>query len=235
MPRDPFANRVTPGSPWSEAELADLRDLLRDGYGIIDAIRLFRRHRPDRSWLAVRSQASVMLGYYGGKRTVEPAAVRARPQNEVAALMGVDAATVQCWEARGWLPTTRTRARKQAGHGWPRVYIHDTDLHALLEHREAWPAFDPARITDPDLREAALEVRREAGGHWERVADVVAALGYAPAASYRFIRTCPLPLTLTTWKRTNYIWSADVPALAAWIRHPKPRPVKRLENRYATD
>lgn len=234
MTRDPFANRAAHRSPWTPDELADLRDLFHEGYGIFDAIRLFRRRRPERSWLAVRSQAQLMLGYRGyGTRQVEPGAVRVRTQTEVAALMGVDNTTVGVWTARGWLPTTRTRAPRKAGHGWPRVYIHDTDLHALLERREAWPAFDPERIVDPDLREAALAVRAEAGGQWERVSSVVAREGYAPASADRFIRTCPLALTLTTWGRANYIWSADIPAFVAWVRHPKPRPQK--VTRYAAD
>jgi hypothetical protein len=236
MSGDPFANRAAPGSPWSDAEIEELSDLLHEGYGIINAVRLYRRHRPDRSVVAVARQAATLLGHYGSRRPgrprIQPGPVRVRTQIEVAALMGVGTDTVAHWTARGWLPTIRTRRPREAGGRHPIVYIHDTDIHALLERREAWPAFDPERITDPDLRAAAEETRREAGGHWDAAYTILRREGYAGTAG-RYVRECPAPLRLTTWRRVHYIWSADVPAFAAWLRHPAPRPKKEI--RYAAD
>lgn len=221
-PRHPHRSR------WTAQERADLRDLLEQGYGIVDAVRLFRRVHPHRSERGAMHQAGLLLGYRGGER-LAVSVLRVRSQREVSALMGVDPKTVATWVERGWLQVARTRPvrRTEWRRGGPTVLIHDTDVDAFLRHPPAWPSFDPARIADPDWRQAAEEARAAAGGRWVAVADVVGEAGYTRHLASRFIHTYPGAVALTEWRKTHFLWSGDVPAFVSWLRYPGRRPRRK--------
>src|SRR5690606_5115068 len=66
--------------------------------------------------------------------------------------LDVDKVAVTSWVRRGWL-----RARRQRGL-W---FISEPALLDFLENPQHWHLWEPERITEPGLREWALEIRRE--------------------------------------------------------------------------
>lgn len=99
----------------------------------------------------------------------------------LARLLGVHKADVTSWVRRGWL-----RARRRHGL-WS---ISEQALLAFLENPQHWPLWEPERITDPGLREWALEIRRE---RYLTPKQVAARLHYSGNAVRNWIRDGLLP------------------------------------------
>lgn len=89
---------------------------------------------------------------------------------QLPALLGAPAHRAALWRRRGWLEGTWTRGEGKSDGGVCR-YTR-ADLVLFIERREAWPTYDPAAITDPDLRAVALSARRWAGGRWMSVPEI---------------------------------------------------------------
>lgn len=217
---------TTPGGagfrPWTPQEDDDLRELIAEGLPPIAVIRRFRQ-RHKRTENAVRNRID-RLGGLTAMRAPR-AILRIWSQHEVADLFGASIHLPGIWIRRGWLHADYSRRRRNyERRGGPRALITDAALADFLLVRAAWPSYDPARITDPIWREVAQEARAEAGGHWVRATDLARAWGFAPLGFARLITDCPWPLTTTMWGKANYVWSADVPTLRAYVDHPKPRP-----------
>lgn len=106
------------------------------------------------AWLLRRSGTSVRLR---AKRlrhrlTRTPATMSAR---EVARLLGVRCSkTVTDWIARGWLP-----ARNGGELDRPLWRVPREAVEAFVDNPDYWMAWAPERVTDPELRRWAIQIR----------------------------------------------------------------------------
>lgn len=71
-------------------------------------------------------------------------------------LFGVDSKTVAWWINQGWLPAAASKI--DMGRGCVR-FIQRHDLEAFLADEAYWHLVDPARITDHNLRNWAIDIR----------------------------------------------------------------------------
>ena len=67
-------------------------------------------------------------------------------------------------------------------------------------------------MTDPDLRDEADRLRREAGGHWMNRRMLAEEYGFAESTVLSWFRKGQLPNPYRR-KKSLYVWSAD---LADW-------------------
>lgn len=74
----------------------------------------------------------------------------------VGEILGVDEKTVAAWLRRGWLSGRRLQLRRGRSRQWR---VTELDLYAFLDDRAHWHRWEPARITDRDLREWAETMR----------------------------------------------------------------------------
>lgn len=92
----------------------------------------------------------------GRRRGTTRTTAGGQPLAVIARMFGVDDTTVAWWVGRGWLRASRTAA--QVG-GRSFTMVDRTDLLGFVRDERRWHLFDPARITDPVLRDEAREVR----------------------------------------------------------------------------
>lgn len=148
-------------------------------------------------------------------------------RGEVARLFGVNDKAAVFWQQRGWLPRTRNGAssieRQQQEHARGRIrpgkhsaYLITLDaVHAFIENRETWVAWEPKQITDERLRAYAQELRQLADGHWLATAEVAARLGYSPGTVcyWRYAQYMHAVRTVK-YGSAVFFWSAD---LEQWV------------------
>lgn len=135
--------RCTPHLVWTQARRFRLMTLIDQGLGDIEIAR-----KMDTTAAAVHvARRRYKIG------GVYQHALSARA---VAEMMGIGCAkTVTAWIERGFL--VGKRIRHQGPHRtW---LIQRSDLWAFVEDEQTWHVWATARITDPDLRRHAEEVR----------------------------------------------------------------------------
>lgn len=138
------------GRVWTAAERFQLDDFIHQGYSY-DTIAK-RLGRSTNAVLIQRQKQRI------GHRTVSGVL----SCMDVARLLGLGCPkTVAGWIARGWLPARNARPRRARRAVWR---IQELDLWDMLQNRDTWMAWEPARITEPGLRAWATALRR-AGRH----------------------------------------------------------------------
>lgn len=150
----------------------------------------------------------------------------------LAVVFSTTATKVRRWLRSGALVGQRNRTEKRRAPQQRKVLITEQAVLDFLAVRAEWPSYDPADITDPDLRAEALRLRAEAGGHWLKLADWARARGYTPAAAQQWVAAGVLPAI--TYGRVLYGWSADLDGWqpppgwsVAWNAAGRPRPGPR--------
>jgi hypothetical protein len=103
--------------------------------------------------------------------------------------------------------TVRHRVRKE--RKWQPILIDMTTFADFLANRRYWMVWDADAITDPDWRDEALRLRREADGHWIAMADWCRAHHYSPITSWFWIHDGLLP-SAVQWGRRWYVWSREL-------------------------
>jgi excisionase family DNA binding protein len=102
---------------------------------------------------------------------------------QVMRLFGLTAkATLNRWIARGWLTPTSAR--------FYRFPIEQ--MHALIANGDTWMAWDAAKISDPDLRAWALDLRRE-GPRWLTTREAAQRLHVVERTVWEWIQRGYLP------------------------------------------
>lgn len=195
-----MASPKLPRRLWSEDETASAIEMLANGIPTTKAAKALRR-----TPLALRCQihaqgATVTAIRRGG-------AVQTRTAQGVARLFGADCLSVARWIRRGWLAAVRDDLKRRKTRHY---HVHDTAIQAMIDNRATWMGWDPARITDPEWREYAQQVRAEAGGHWLTTPEIAASLGYARHTVTEWVLRGRLPATQVG--RLFYVWSADLAA-----------------------
>lgn len=166
-------------------------------------------------------------------------------RGEVARLFGVNDKTAVYWQKRGWLPRKRNGAssieRQRQDRVGFRVFFKEVTgfeanetpsepfrpgkhsaylitldaIHAFIENRDTWVAWEPAQIADESLRAYAQELRQLADGHWLTTAEVAARLGYSSktVCYWRYAQYMHAVRTVK-YGSAVFFWSAD---LEQWI------------------
>lgn len=184
--REPIVSRA-----WTTAEVDQLLDLIDQGHGYaVIAERMGR----------TRSQVIRKCKRLGVCITRSPTHLSG---GQVIALLGLaNIKVVSGWIRCGWLPATNAATVER-----PYWRIQWDDLTAFMEgRREAWIVWHPDRITDPDLRAWAHEVR--AGPHrWLTTREVATRLHVNPNMVNIWIRRRLLSAVLhDKW----WVWSGDL-------------------------
>lgn len=200
-----------PGPRWTPREVDRLIDLIDQGYGYAHIARRLKR-----SELAVTLKAK-RLGY---QLLSTRAALTA---SDIARLLSLRCAKV----VSIWIRRYGLKARNASRSVRPLWRVQWEKLCAWLEDPAHWMAYDPARCTDPPLREHLLEIR--AGQpRWLRLGDVARRYCVSFQAVAQWITRGHLPAT-----RYGNWWIRESD-LAGWLppcersRTGIPRGVRRL-------
>jgi hypothetical protein len=157
------AGRISPAERarfrrWTNAELAELHELIRDGLSL--GIIAGRLRRTKGALIQRINEDGVSVGSIR-----RDGLFKVRTLTDIEVMFGVHWSKARRWVTNGWLKAQSTRARlnvrTQRVKG-AHILISDLALQEFLDNPAAWGDYDPARITDPDWREAAIEARREA-------------------------------------------------------------------------
>lgn len=181
--------------PWTTADVDRLLRLVEEGHGYdVIARRLGR----------TRVAVEVRCKRIGACVTTTPATLSARATSRA---LGLPCSkTVVYWIGLGWLP-----ARNAGRADRPLWRITWENLTAMLERRETWMAWDPARIADLALREWAKELREATGGRWLSIGEVAERYCVDGRAVNVWIHKGWLPATrYGNW----WVWSGD---LEGWV------------------
>lgn len=192
-------------APVGRCSPEDIAEYLQDGLSVNDIARKLKVH-PDSIYTRLKK-----LGIRVDSLRGAPLA-RVHTGKDVARLMGVSHGSVRIWIARKWLAARRNHGGQEAKSPKKRRWlITEQSLIAFLAVREAWPGWDVADISDPDLRAEAARLRLSAGGHWVKAADLARRLGYHPNYADDWVRLGLLgDARRITYGRTWYVWSADI-------------------------
>ena len=156
------------GRYWTPDEVFLLEEMITAGYSYRGIAKLLGRTE-SAVW-----KKRVTEGIPGVRKTNLSARALAR-------LLNVHRADVTRWVRRGWL-----RAHRRRGL-WS---ISEQALLDFLENPQHWHVWDPERITEPGLREWALEIRHE---RYLTPKQVAARLHYSYQAVMAWIRDGLLP------------------------------------------
>jgi hypothetical protein len=181
-----------PGNAWSWDEELKLIDLVEQGYGY-DA--LAKRMQRTRTAIVLKCKR------LGVRVTTTLATLSAR---DVALLLGKGCAkSVVRWIHLGWL-----KGRNAGGAGHKALWrVQWDDLTAFMANHNTWMAWDAERVTDPALREWALELRQAAGGEWLTIGQVATRFCVDHAAVNQWVHKGFLPaVDYGNW----WFWSADI-------------------------
>jgi hypothetical protein len=133
---------------------------------------------------------------------------------DVARLFGVSRQAALPWVRRKWLRTTQNRAKAAVQR--PRTrrverLVTASAVDAFICNRETWPAWSVARMTDPDWRTYAADVRAAAGGEWLTTAQVAARWNYSASTIQGWCWDGTFDgVTKTKYNNTWYLWSTDI-------------------------
>lgn len=117
-----------------------------------------------------------------------------------ARLVGVEDSTAWGWWREGVLRSSARGRRQQVR------FVTEAEACRFFADRTTWPRWEPQRITDPDWRAYAQELRDAAGGCWLDAAQIAARLGYAAGTVRNWLRDGRLPVGLRIG-RAVYVWS----------------------------
>lgn len=182
--------------PWSTDEDNLLCDMIQEGKSLRAIARKLGRTE---TAVLIRAKRE-----HGGMTWLKNAWFAPMTLRDVARLFGLSCSKrAAWWIQQGWLRGTR--------HGRRRGYTWRVSQGAILDFlvvREVWMAWDPALMTDPDLRAEAVRLRAEAGGHWIKLATWAKDRGFSVKTGYKWVGAG----LLSGVKYNNhwYIWSADL-------------------------
>lgn len=143
-------------------------------------------------------------------------AARVFSLERLAALFSSTPTRIRRWIRMGALVATRNETEKRRSPRQRMVLITEQAVLDFLAVREQWPSWEPASITDSDLRMEAERLREEAGGHWVQLAAWARAHGYTPNAASQWVAAGLIPAI--PYGRVLYVWSTD---LIDWRPPPK--------------
>lgn len=159
------------GRDWTHEELDHLVTLLDQGHDYDAIARRLGRTRTAIQVKVKRARCTM---------TGRPTVLTAR---EVAALLGKGCSkSVTRWISDGWLT-----ARGAVCNGRRIWRICWDDLMAFLQDARYWPAWDPARISDADLRQELTALRADAG-RWLSQTEIAARYCVTVAAVGQWIQ-----------------------------------------------
>lgn len=129
--------------------------------------------------------------------------------NEVARLFGVNPVTPRRWVLAGYLAGIRQNRNYE---------ITPVNIQTFIQRRDTWMLWDPARITNPALRQRACWLRYTTPGRWYSTADLAARYHYSQRAVQRWLIDGRLPVMRRF--QECYVWSSDLagftPPVDAW-------------------
>lgn len=114
--------------------------------------------------------------------------------DDVAGVFGVSKKAARAWLTRGYLAAGRLGEPPKAPRRGRRLrdrrpyLISMPDLVAFVQDRRAWMSYDPARISEPDLRRVAERYRAEAPGEWLDARALARLAHYSATAVRRWLR-----------------------------------------------
>lgn len=181
---------------WTHDQVERLSDMLDAGYSYVEIAQ-----RLGRTPTAILVKAKRI----GRSMRRTPVVLNAR---EAGRLLGISCSKrIVDWSRRGWLTA---RARPTSGTVrtiWAVQYDH---LVAFLRDSRYWMTYDPARITDPELRAELVELRANAP-RWLTPGEVAARCCVDAGTVKQWIAKGYLPATRYG---NHWIWSAD---LEGWV------------------
>lgn len=181
---------------WTHDQVERLADLLDAGLDYMEIAQALRRTPTAIKIKAKRIKRSM-------RRT--PVVLNARQAGQ---LLGVACSKrIVDWIGRGWLI-----GRARTTSGTPRTIwaVQYDDLVAFLRDSRYWMTYDPALITDPDLRAELVALRANAPG-WLTVGAVARRYIVDIATVKQWIAKGFLPATRYG---NHWVWSAD---LDGWV------------------
>lgn len=133
-----------PGRNWTPEQLAALDEMLDKGL-------------PDEAIGKKLGRSAVAVQVRRKRMRMASRTARNYSCNKLGELLGVDPKCVTWWILQRWLRGRRGQ-RRGPNRQW---YVTEDALLEFLEDPKHWHLWEPGRITDKDLREWALEQRRE--------------------------------------------------------------------------
>lgn len=192
------------GKEWTEEEHQRLIDLISDGLPTQYIARVMKR-----SMLSVYSR---LWSTNTSIRDIRSDIFQVRTPHETGRLFQVSYSVVLRWINQGFLKAKRYegRKKKEKPKGYHRL-ITDLDLEEFLHCSEAWPSWDPGKITDPEWRDIAQEIRDTAGWHWLTVAEIAKIYHVSENTVCEWIYTEKFPAQRLPGKRLRwYVKNTDL-------------------------
>lgn len=138
-------------------------------------------------------------------------------------IMGVSRWAVAVWQKQEWItpqPAKDTSNRKRRSGIYHRITRRE--MVSFLTIRAAWPSYHPDRINDPELRQTAEMLRRNARGRWVSLREVAdMACVEVTCITGRRKNGWLADWEWTGYGRGIYLWMPDGSVLPPYIERPK--------------